>query len=170
MSQGTAPAKSGGMSTMTIVLVIFGVLGLICVGACGVCGYSTYRLGQSAIRMGAAQIHVQTNAQVQDKFGTPLEPALPSATTETSVDYDLSGPKGKGKVHAEFKTGADGLPEATVVKVTAPDGTVIDALAPPAESNVVPEMPDGTDTPDLSTPPDGTTPPDSTDPPEETNM
>lgn len=148
MSQGNynaPPPKSGGMSTVMIVLIIFAVLGLICVGACGFCIYSAQQFGNSALKMGAAQLRIEGNQQIEDKFGTPLQPALPSASTATSVDYDLSGPKGKGKVHAEFKTGGDGMPEPTVIKVTAPDGTVIDALAPPpVESPAVPdgEMPD----------------------------
>jgi len=112
-----------------IVLIVFGLLGLVCCGGCVGCVYFG---GQGAIGLGlmeGAMQRIRTNQQVSDKFGgtptatyTASKLSLQEGSTST-VDFELSGPKGKGKCHAEFKTND---PEPTLIRVTAPDGSVID--------------------------------------------
>lgn len=152
MSQGNfnapPPAKSGGgMSTVMIVLLVFAVLGLVC---CGGCVYSLYLAGKAgggAALMGVTLPQVQTHPTVTEKFGGQIEPTgLPTQSSAnfqegatSTVDYEISGPNGKGKVHAELTTGGPQGFTPKVIKVTAPDGAVIDVLAPTSE--VAPEMP-----------------------------
>jgi hypothetical protein len=153
MSQGNfsappPPKSGGGMSTVMIVLIVFAALGLVC---CGGCVYSLYLAGKAgggAALMGVTLPEVTMHPTVRDKFGGDVEPTgLPTQSNAnfqegatSTVDYEISGPSGKGQVHAEMKTGGAQGFTPTVIKVTAPDGTVIDVLAPTAEAG--PEMPD----------------------------
>jgi len=180
MSQGNyaPPPKSGGMSTMTIVLIIFGVLGLICVGACGVCGYTAMTAGKTFLATAVAtatMADIQQHPEVKAELGEPLEVqnAKWEQTADTvTVSFDVKGSKNTGKAKVEIKgadpnNAANSKPSSVIV--TLPSGKTIDASKPPMNIPEMPEGTDGTDMPDLSTPPDGTTPPDSTDPPEEPN-
>jgi len=175
MSQGNfnapPPAKSGGgMSTVMIVLLVFAVLGLIC---CGGCLYSVYFLGKAgggAALMGVTLPQVQMHSTVRDKFGGDIEPTgLPTQSNAnfqegatSTVDYEIKGPKGNGKVHAELTTGGPQGFTPKVINVTAPDGSVIDVLAPTSEG--APIMPD--DSGDT----DGTGTTDATDGADSSNM
>jgi hypothetical protein len=166
MSQGNfnapPPAKSGGgMSTVMIVLIVFAVLGLLCCGGCVAIFYGLGKAGGGAALMGVTLPQVQMHPTVREKFGGEIQPTgLPTQSNAnfqegatSTVDYDISGPSGKGKVHAEMKTGGPQGFSPTVIKVTAPDGTVIDVLAPTSEA--APEMPDDTGETD-ATPGDST--------------
>ena len=178
MSQGNynaPPPKSGGMSTMTIVLIIFGVLGLICIGACGACYYAGQQLVQGvggAVLAEVAMVNIRQDATVKAELGDDLtsENAKFSMQGQTStVDFDVKGPKGTGKAHAEF-TGADPNNPAAqakpgTIRVTLPSGKTVDISTEPSinipDSPDMPDMPDdgdgvtipetpGTDTPDDS--------------------
>lgn len=170
MSQGNfnapPPAKSGGgMSTVMIVVIVLALLGLLCCGGCvGSCWYAG-RVGGGAAVMASVLPKIQMHATVTEKFGGLIEPTgLPTQSNASfqegatsTVDFEITGPKGKGTVHAETKTGGPQGFTPTVIKVTAPDGTVIDVLAPAAEAG--PEMPDDsgeTDATDAGTPGDST--------------
>ena len=121
------------MSTFMIVLLVFGVLGLVCCGGCiGSCYLAGSAAGPAAL-MGAVIPAIQGSPQVQEKFGTPVQPvSMPTSPkvdftqgATSSVDFDISGPKGKGKVHAEVTMTANGF-DAKVIKITAPDGSSFD--------------------------------------------
>jgi len=120
------------MSTMMIVLIIFGVLGLLCCGICGGCLYFGANSAGPLAYMGAVLPKIQTDPTVQEKFGSPIQPlGMPSGSkldlspgAKSTVEFEISGPKGKGKVHAEVTNTPNGI-EPAKIEVTAPDGTVI---------------------------------------------
>jgi hypothetical protein len=119
------PPKSRGLSTLMIVLIVVGLLGLICCGACGGCMYwganAAFKTRDEVVQK------ISLDPAVKDKFGEPLTPGLPNiqiVNSNTTLDFPISGPKGSGTVHAEGVSGVNGF-EASVIRVTAPDGTVI---------------------------------------------
>lgn len=128
---GPPPKSGGGMKTVLIVLLTLGVLSLVC---CGGCVAFFYVGGQSLMGAGFTEIAMQRirgNQEVIDKFGEPLTQGLPTSSSvnlqeggASTVEFELSGPKGKGKVHAELTNTKNG-PEPTVIRVTAPDGSTI---------------------------------------------
>jgi hypothetical protein len=153
MSQGNfnapPPAKSGGgMSVVIIVLIVLALLGVVCCGGCIASFYWLGKTGGGAALMGTVLPRVQMNPTVTEKFGGQIQPTgLPTSSNAnfeqgatSTVDFEISGPNGKGTVHAEMTTGGPQGFTPTAIKVTAPDGTVIDVLAPASE--VAPEMPD----------------------------
>ena len=134
MSQplSSPPPQKSGMSTLMIVLIVFGLIFLLCCGGCvGSCYFAGRAAGPVAL-MGAVLPRVQSNPEVVEKLGSPVEPAsLPTSPNAdlsqgatSSVDFDISGPKGKGKVHAEVTMTPNGF-DAKVIRVTAPDGSTI---------------------------------------------
>src|SRR4051794_9718858 len=115
MSQGNfnpPPAKSGGMSTLMIVLIVFGVLGLICVGACGVCSYGLMNAGKAfggAVMAELVLPNIRQDDAVKQELGDNLSAENASLSVRgqtTVVDFDVKGAKGTGKAHVEF-TGGD---------------------------------------------------------------
>jgi hypothetical protein len=177
MSQGNfnapPPAKSGG-NTMMIVLIVIGVLGLICVGACGACYYAINRgvtaLGGMAFAEGSL-VFIREDQQVKDELGEPLTQENAKWAMQGNkivADFDVKGPKGVGKGHAEFE-GADPnqqpgqQPKPGVITVTLPSGKVVNVSTTPKVEFNEPVMPDeagdtdGTDATDA-----GITPGDST--------
>lgn len=165
MSQGNfnapPPAKSGGgMSTLMIVLIVFAVLGLICCGGCVASFYWIGKAGGGAALMGTVLPQVQTHPTVTEKFGGPIQPTgLPTSSdanfeqgATSTVDFGISGPNGNGTVHAEMTAGGPQGFTPTVINVTAPDGSVIDVLAPTPEAES--EMLDNADDADGSSIPD----------------
>lgn len=160
MSQGNynapPPAKSGGgMSTMMIVLIVLGVLGLVCVGACGVCSWGLMNAGKAfggAVMAELAMVNIRQNAEVQGELGEDLtaeNAKLDVRGQTTVVDFDVKGPNGTGKAHAEFAGGDPNNPTApakvNVIKVTLPSGKVVDvstSTAPPTFDMPTDAMPD----------------------------
>jgi hypothetical protein len=151
------------MSTVMIVLIVFALLGLVCCGGCVASFYWLGKTGGGAALMGTVLPQVQMNSAVTEKFGGHIEPTgLPTQSSAnfqqgatSTVDFGISGPKGQGTVHAEMTTGGAQGFTPTVIKVTAPDGSVIDVLAPASAAPIdIPDMPgehgdtDGTDATD----------------------
>jgi hypothetical protein len=136
------------MSTVMIILIVFAVLGLLCCGGCVASIYWLGNAGGGAALMGTALPKVQMHPTVTEKFGGTVQPlGFPTQSNvsfqegaNSTADFDISGPNGKGTVHVEATTGGPQGFTPTVIKVTAPDGTVIDVLAPAAE--MAPDMPD----------------------------
>jgi hypothetical protein len=126
---GPPPQKSG-RSTMMIVLLIGGLIVLLCCGACGGCIY--FGMGATNQVRDEVMRKVNTNQAVKDALGEPLTPSMPSSiqfnNQQVTIDFDVIGPKGKGKVHSEGISGSNGF-EPTVIHVTAPDGKLIDVNA-----------------------------------------
>lgn len=125
---GQPPKSGGGMSTLLIVLLVLGVLGLVC---CGVCGGFTYwgaKVGSQTL-IDPVMRKIQADQQVKDALGEPLTSGFPSnmkiENTDGTVDFEVTGPKGKAPVHAELTAGPNGF-EPKVIKVTLPDGQVVD--------------------------------------------
>ena len=145
-----------------IVLIVFALLGLLCCGGCVASLYFAGKAGGGAALMGVTLPQVQMNPTVRDKFGGDIQPTgFPTQSNanfqegaKSTVDYEISGPNGKGKVHAELTTGGAQGFTPTAINVTAPDGTVIDVLAPTSE--VAPEMPDDSGDTDSTDATDGT--------------
>lgn len=129
-SSGPPPQKSG-MSTIMIVLIIGGLIVLLCCGACGGCLYLAG--GQTTKVRDEVMRKVNTNQAVKDALGEPLTPSnLPSnfklENQQVTIDFDVTGSKGAGKVHAEGTNGPNGF-EPNVIQVTAPGGKIIDVNA-----------------------------------------
>jgi hypothetical protein len=157
-----------------IVLIIFAVLGLICVGACGACWY----IGQSVVTAAGGMVFaegsmgfIRQDQAVKDELGEPLTQENAKWAMQGNkivADFDVKGPKGTGKGHAEFE-GADPnpqpgqAPKPGKITVTLPSGKVVDvSLQPKVEfQNPPPDMPDeagdGTDATDAGTAPDDST-------------
>lgn len=143
-----APPKKSGMSTVMIVLIVFGLIFLLCCGGCiGTCYFAGQAAGPVAL-MGAVLPRVQTSPEVIEKFGSPVEPAgLPTSPNAnlsqgatSSVDFDISGPKGKGTVHAEVTLTPNGF-DAKVITVTAPDGSTINVSGEVDKTDInIPEI------------------------------
>ena len=120
------PPKSKGLSTLMVVLIVGGGLLLLCCGTCGGCIYSY--LNTMAKTRDEVFRKVRVDPNVLDKFGEPLSVGMPNSqmvNNQVTLDFSLTGPKGQGNVHAEGISGVNGF-EASVIRVTAPDGTVID--------------------------------------------
>jgi hypothetical protein len=176
MSQGNfgapPPAKSGG-NTMMIVLIVIAVLGLICAGACGACYYAINQgvtaLGGMAFAEGSL-VFIREDQQVKDELGEPLTQENAKWTMQGNrivADFDVKGPKGTGKGHAEFEGGDPNQqpgqqPKPGKITVTLPSGKVVDiSTEPNVEFQNPPiDMPDesgdGTDATDAGTPDDST--------------
>jgi Fe-S cluster biogenesis protein NfuA len=126
---GPPPQKSG-MSTIMIVLIIGGLIVLLCCGACGGCMY--FGVGATNKVRDEVMRKVNTSQAVKDALGDPLTPSMPNnvkfENQQTTIDFDVTGSKGTGKVHAEGTNGPNGF-EPSVIHVTAPDGKVIDVNA-----------------------------------------
>jgi len=139
------PPRASGMSTLLIVLIVLGILVVVCCGGCiGACYFG----GSTMMGAGLTQpvlLKLNTNQEVMDKFGGRVDLAgLPSSSSvnlqpgaTSTVDFEVMGPNGKGQVHAELKNGPNGL-EPTVIRVTAPDGTVINVptASDPTDINI----------------------------------
>lgn len=166
MSQGNfnapPPAKSGGgMSTLMIVLIVLGVLGLICVGACGVCIYSTQSfvnaVGGGFLAEGTMTF-IREDQAIKDELGEPLTQENGKFSMQGNtvvVDFDVKGPNGTGKAHAEFTGGnpnpqpGDPPPTPGKITVTLPSGKVVDVSTDPPTPESVPELPGGGDDTDI---------------------
>jgi hypothetical protein len=174
MSQGNynaPPPKSGGMSTLTIVLIIFGVLGLICVGACGACYYGVMFAGKAFIATAVAEatmINARQNQEIKDELGDPMtveSPKFEQKGETVIVTFDVKGSKATGKGYVEV-TGADpnnpGNAKPSVATITLPSGKKVDVANPPATSpGDMPEMPDDADGVTIPETPGADTPDDS---------
>jgi hypothetical protein len=118
------------MSTMMIVLIIGGLIVLLCCGACGGCIY--FGMGATNQVRDEVMRKVNTSQPVKDAFGEPLTPNMTRNfqfnNQQVTIDFDVTGPKGSGKVHAEGTNGPNGF-EPSVIHVTAPDGKLIDVNA-----------------------------------------
>jgi hypothetical protein len=131
-----------------IVLIVFGLLGLLCCGGClGTCYFAGRAAGPVAL-MGGVLPHVQTNPQVIEKLGSPVQPAgMPTSPNAdlsqgatSAVDFEISGPKGKGKVHAEVTMTPNGF-DPKVITVTGPDGSVINVSGEVDKTDItIPEI------------------------------
>lgn len=125
---GQPPKSGGGMRTLIIVLLVLGVLGLICCGVCGGFMYWGAKVGSQALVDPVMQ-RIRANQQVKDALGEPLTAGFPSnmkvENADATVDFEVSGPQGKGPVHAELTAGPNGF-EPRVIKVTLPNGSVVD--------------------------------------------
>jgi hypothetical protein len=157
-----APQKSGGGSVLMIILIVCGVLLLLCAGICGGCVYVT----QSAVTSGAAWVELtpvmsaamnaaQSDQQVLDKLGEPIEiSAIPTRTgtgelkpANEDFQFELKGPKGTAKVKGSA-TKDVGTWKVTAITVQASDGATF-TVPPPAATGPevefdMPEMPDET--------------------------
>lgn len=161
MSQGNfnapPPAKSGGgMSTLMIVLIVLGILGLICVGACGVCIYGAQSfvstVGGGFLADGTMPF-IREDQAVKDELGEPLTQENATFSVQGNqvvVDFDVKGPNGTAKAHAEFAGGnpnpqpGDPPPKPGKITVTLPSGKVVDVSTDPPTPESVSEMPDDT--------------------------
>jgi hypothetical protein len=178
MSQGNfnapPPAKSGGgMSTMMIVLIVLGVLGLICIGACGACYYGAQSLVTAAGGMVFAEtsmVFIKEDEAVKAELGDPLTQENAKFKMEGNkivVDFDVKGPNGTGKGHAEFAGDNSNPPPGQppkpgTIKVTLPSGKVVDVSTAPKvefqnQPSDVPEESGDTDAIDTDATPDDST-------------
>jgi hypothetical protein len=148
------PKSSGGMSVVMILLVVGGLAALVCCGICGGCMYFGAGAVPPAAHAGKALEKVQVNQTVRDRFGGQPElaglPTSPNASlqpgTTCTVDFDITGPKGKGHVKVESAMTANG-PEPKSIKVTAPDGSTINVSGEDDPTDV--NTPDLQDIPEL---------------------
>jgi hypothetical protein len=127
---GPPPQKSG-MSTVMIVLIIGGLLVLLCCGACGGCIY--FGLGETNKVRDEVMRKVNASQAVKEALGEPLTPnSMPSnvkfENQQVTIDFEITGSKGTGKVHSEGTNGPNGF-EPSVIHVTTPDGKLIDVNA-----------------------------------------
>jgi hypothetical protein len=127
---GPPPQKSG-MSTIMIVLIIGGLIVLLCCGACGGCVY--LGLGETNKVRDEVMRKINTSQPVKDALGEPLTPSsMPSnvkfENQQVTIDFEVTGPKGSGKVHAEGTNGPNGF-VPSVIHVTPSDGKIIDVNA-----------------------------------------
>jgi hypothetical protein len=145
----TPPPKKSGLSTFMIVLLVFGVIGLVCCGGCIIVGWMAGRTAGPAALMGAVLPAVEGSPQVQEKFGSPIQPiSLPTSPkvdftpgATSSVDFEISGPKGRGKVHAEVTMTPNSF-EAKVIQVTAPDGSTFNISGEKDPTDItIPDIP-----------------------------
>jgi len=154
MSQGPyagPPQKSGGggMTMLVIVLVIFGIIGVACAGICGLGIFGlrwtaengpklAENIGKTvgdAMLAGVMQFQaaaaVQADPQVREKLGDPLTlDAQDSQNTDLSTgtasfDFNVSGPKGKGKAHGEGHREGEQW-KITKLQVHFDDGSTVD--------------------------------------------
>jgi len=153
------PQKSGGSSVLMIVLIVFGVLFLLCAGICGGCVYLT----QSAVTSGAAWVELtpvmsaamnaaQSDQQVLDKLGEPIEIiAIPTRAgsgelkpANEDFQFELKGPKGTATVKGSA-TKDVGTWKVTAITVQTSDGATF-TVQPPAATgpDVNFEMPEET--------------------------
>jgi hypothetical protein len=124
------PPRKPGMSTMTIVLIVLGVVFLLCCGACGTCFY--FGSGDALQVRDEVMNKVNTNTAVKDALGEPLTPNYPHKinmqNAHRDIEFEISGPKGKATVHAAGEKGPNGF-EASVITVTPSGGKAIDVNA-----------------------------------------
>jgi hypothetical protein len=144
------PQKSGGGTTVVvIVLVVLGVIGLLCVGVCGLGAiglrWGAQEASKQLPKVGAAMqdlagqmvmhmqatIQIQTNREVTEKLGTPveIEPIdagnFDSQAATTKISYKVKGPKGSAQATGEgTKQGNEW--KITKLQVQFADGSVID--------------------------------------------
>jgi hypothetical protein len=158
------------MSTMTIVLIIFGVLGLICVGACGVCYYGVMSAGSTlgaAFVAEANMLTIRNHQEVKDELGEPMtveNPTMEQQGDKVIVRFDIKGSKGTGKAVVETIGKDPNNAQPASVKVTLPSGKVVDGANPPPVNIPDSEMPDDGDatlpetpeTPEIPETPDST--------------
>jgi hypothetical protein len=119
------------MSTLMIVLIIGGLIVLLCCGACGGCFY--FGLGQTNKVRDEVMRKVSASQAVKDALGEPLTPStMPSnisvVNDQVTIDFDVTGPQGSGKVHAEGTNTVNGF-EPRVIHVTPAGGQMIDVNA-----------------------------------------
>lgn len=152
MSQGySGPPQSaggGGGTVLVIVLVVAGVLGLGCLGVCGLVmlgvNWGTRQVSQAvnqagpmieqALKEGMLQLQAQSavagNAEVREKLGEPINfgtvtNSPPAGGDTTSFDFQVTGSKDQGDVHAEGRReGTDW--KITKLQVRLSDGNSID--------------------------------------------
>lgn len=149
------PPKSGGNSTLKIVLIVLAVLILGCGGLCAGCLVIANKAGtafkatleeglqsmQLAVVYTQALESVKENTAVVERLGEPITPAdsgegikLPykrqgegqlNPAGET-LQFDVKGPKGKGIVTALAKPDSQGLYRATKITVMFEDASSIE--------------------------------------------
>jgi Cytochrome oxidase complex assembly protein 1 len=156
-SPSTPPTQSSsGRSILLILLIVFGVLLLSCVGVCG--GIALWT--RSAIKSGAAWIEMtpvmsaamsatQSDPQVIDKLGEPIEPtSIPTRTgrgeltSNEDFQFELKGPKGTAKVKGSA-TKEVGTWKVTALTVQTSDGATFNVPPPAATGpDVKFDMPD----------------------------
>jgi len=141
-----------------IILIVLGVLLLLCAGICGGCVYLT----QSAVSSGAAWIELspvmsasmlatQSDQQVIDKLGEPIEiTAIPTriGTGELKpqnedFQFEMKGPKGTAKVKGSA-TKDVGTWKVTAITVQTSDGATFNVPPPEATGDVNFDMPEET--------------------------
>lgn len=127
---------------MMIVLIVVAVLGLICAGACGACYFGMQSLVTAAGGMVFAEtsmVFVREDDAIKAELGEPLTQENAKFKMEGNkivVDFDVKGPNGTGKGHAEFAGDNPNpqpgqQPKPGTIKVTLPSGKVVDVSTEP---------------------------------------
>jgi len=146
------PNKSGGMSTVMIVLIVLGVLFLLCAGICGGCVYLGVKEGGHQLTelivlsdpAGNAQREIQASMEATDKYGTPINFGPPMREGNTKGEINLAdvqfamtveGNGNKGTAHVKAKQ-VDAQWTLTEITINCTDGTIINVpvsgeVAPP---------------------------------------